>query len=30
MWGYGRWDEAETLRYVPINQTLEIPNPEVK
>ena len=29
-WAYGRWDEAEALRYVPINQTLEIPNPEVK
>ena len=30
MWAYGRWDDAENLAYVPINQTLEIPNQEVK
>ena len=30
MWAYGRWDDAENLSYVPINQTLEIPNQEVK
>ena len=30
MWGYGRWDDAENLSYVPINQTLEIPDQEVK
>ena len=30
MWAYGRWDDAENLAYVPINQTLEIPKQEVK
>ena len=30
MWAYGRWDDVEHLSYVPINQTLEIPNQEVK
>ena len=24
MWAYGKWDEAESLRYIPINQTMEI------
>ena len=24
MWAYGRWEEAEDLSYVPINETLEI------
>ena len=24
MWAYGRWDEAEDLAYVPINETLTI------
>ena len=24
MWAYGRWDEAEDLAYVPINETLMI------
>ena len=24
MWAYGRWEEAETLRYIPINDTMEI------
>ena len=24
MWAYGRWDEAESLRYVPINETMEV------
>lgn len=23
-WAYGKWDEAESLSYVPINQTIEI------
>lgn len=27
-WAYGRWDEAETLRYVPINETMEIEDKE--
>ena len=30
MWAYGKWDEAESLRYIPINQTMEIENPEDK
>lgn len=24
MWAYGRWEEAEDLSYVPINETIEI------
>ena len=24
MWAYGRWAEAETLSYVPINETLMV------
>ena len=28
MWAYGSWDDAETLRYVPINETMEIPREE--
>ena len=28
MWAYGRWEEAESLRYVPINETLEIKDKE--
>ena len=24
MWAYGRWDDAEDLEYVPINDTLEV------
>ncbi|MGN0847864.1 MAG: hypothetical protein ACI4RA_10840 [Kiritimatiellia bacterium] len=24
MWAYGKWEEAETLRYVPINETMNI------
>ena len=24
MWAYGKWDEAEALRYVPINDTMEV------
>ena len=30
MWAYGKWEEAETLHYIPINQTMEIENPEDK
>lgn len=30
MWAYGKWDEAESLRYIPINQTMEIKDPEDK
>lgn len=29
-WAYGRWDEAESLRYIPINETMEIKDPEEK
>lgn len=29
MWAYGKWEDAETLRYVPINETMEIENKEV-
>jgi hypothetical protein len=28
MWAFGRWEDAETLNYVPINETLEIKNQE--
>lgn len=28
MWAYGKWSEAETLHYIPINQTMEIPRTE--
>lgn len=28
MWAYGRWDEAESLSYVPINRTMEIASEE--
>ena len=24
MWAYGRWEDAETLHYIPINETMEI------
>lgn len=24
MWAYGRWEDAESLRYIPINETMEI------
>ena len=24
MWAYGRWEEAEKLHYIPINETMEI------
>jgi len=24
MWAYGRWEEAEDLSYVPINETIMI------
>ena len=24
MWAYGKWEEAEDLSYVPINETIEI------
>ena len=24
MWAYGAWDEAETLAYIPINETMNI------
>ena len=30
MWAYGNWDEAESLRYVPINDTMEIEDREAK
>ena len=30
MWAYGKWDEAESLRYIPINDTMEIKDPEDK
>ena len=23
-WAYGRWEDAESLRYIPINETMEI------
>jgi len=28
MWAYGKWDEAETLLYIPINDTMEIKTKE--
>ena len=28
MWAYGKWDEAESLRYIPINDTMEIDGKE--
>lgn len=28
MWAYGSWDEAENLRYVPINETLSVEEEE--
>ena len=28
MWAYGRWENAESLRYVPINDTMEIEDKE--
>lgn len=28
MWAYGKWDDAETLRYIPINETMEITEQE--
>lgn len=28
MWAYGRWEEAESLRYIPINETMEIKKKE--
>ena len=24
MWAYGKWEDAETLRYIPINETMEV------
>ena len=30
MWAYGKWEDAEALHYIPINQTMEIENPEDK
>lgn len=30
MWAYGKWEDAESLRYVPINDTMEINDPEEK
>ncbi len=30
MWAYGKWEDAESLRYIPINQTMEIKDPEDK
>lgn len=24
MWAYGKWEDAETLRYIPINDTMEV------
>ena len=30
MWAYGKCAEAEPLRYIPINQTMEIKDPEDK
>ena len=30
MWAYGKWEDAESLRYIPINQTMEIEDPEDK
>ena len=29
MWAYGRWEDAESLHYIPINETMEIPNKEI-
>lgn len=28
MWAYGKWDDAETLSYIPINETMQIEKPE--
>ncbi len=28
MWAYGKWEDAESLRYIPINDTMEIKAPE--
>ena len=28
MWAYGKWEDAESLRYIPINDTMEIKDPE--
>ena len=30
MWAYGAWDDAADLKYVPINDTMEIENEEEK
>ena len=30
MWAYGKWEDAEALHYIPINQTMEIENSEDK
>ena len=28
MWAYGKWEDAEFLDYVPINETLDVEMPE--
>lgn len=28
MWAYGRWEEAQSLKYIPINETMEIEEKE--
>ena len=30
MWAYGKWEDAESLRYIPINDTMEIEDTEDK
>lgn len=30
MWAYGNWDEAEDLKYIPINETMNIEKEEVE
>ena len=30
MWAYGKWEEAEGLHYIPINETMEIPKEETE
>ena len=27
-WAYGKWEDAENLRYIPINETMEIDQKE--
>jgi hypothetical protein len=30
MWAFGKWDDAETLDYIPINKTMEVKDQEEK